>query len=217
MFSEIFNYDNPIWRFIGKFCDLLILNILWILLSIPVVTSGAATTAVYYVTLKLVRDEEGPTIRSFFRSFKENFRQATILWLVLLAVGGLLAFDVYFFFFIQKEPSLLRTAMIAIFGGFSLLYCFTSLYVFPLQARFYNPIRRTLFNALIMSVRHLLFTLGMLAVDVFLFFAAIFLLPVLMPFLVLFGFPLVAFINSYVLVKLFDRYMPQEDASTAAP
>ncbi len=217
MFSEIFNYDNPVWRFIGKFCDLLILNILWILLSVPVVTSGAATTAVYYVTLKLVRDEEGPTIRSFFRSFKENFRQATILWLILLAVGGLLAFDVYFFFFIQKEPSLLRTAMIAIFGGFLLLYCFTSLYVFPLQARFYNPLRRTLFNALIMSVRHLVFTLGMLAADVFLLLAAIFLLPVLMPLLVLFGFPLIAFINSYVLVKIFDRYMPQEETSTAAP
>ena len=107
--------------------------------------------------------------------------------------------------------------MIAIFGGFLLLYCFTSLYVFPLQARFYNPLRRTLFNALIMSVRHLVFTLGMLAADVFLLLAAIFLLPVLMPLLVLFGFPLIAFINSYVLVKIFDRYMPQEETSTAAP
>ena len=217
MFSQIFNYDNPIWSFIGKFCDLLILNILWILLSIPVVTAGAATTAVYYVTLKLVRDEEGPTIRSFFRSFKENFRQATLLWLILLAVGCLLAFDLYFFFYILKEPSLLRTAMIAIFGGFSLLYSFISLYVFPLQARFYNPVRRTLCNALIISVRHLLFTLGMLAVDGFYLFAALFVLPVFMPLLILFGFPLIAFINSFVLVRIFDRYMPKESPSTAAP
>ena len=205
MFSQIFNYDNPIWSFIGKFCDLLILNILWILLSIPVVTAGAATTAVYYVTLKLVRDEEGPTIRSFFRSFKENFRQATLLWLILLAVGCLLAFDLYFFFYILKEPSLLRTAMIAIFGGFSL------------QARFYNPVRRTLCNALIISVRHLLFTLGMLAVDGFFLFATLFVLPVFMPLLILFGFPLIAFINSFVLVRIFDRYMPKESPSTAAP
>ena len=57
MFSGIFNYDNPIWRFIGKFCDVMILNVLWLVCFIPVVTVGAATTAVYYVTLKLVRDE----------------------------------------------------------------------------------------------------------------------------------------------------------------
>ena len=96
MLSGIFNYDNPFWRFIGKFCDVMILNVLWVLCSIPVVTMGASTTAVYYVTLKLVRDEEGPTIRSFFRSFKENFRQATIIWLIMLAAGSLLGFDLYF-------------------------------------------------------------------------------------------------------------------------
>ena len=106
MLSGIFNYDNPIWRFIGKFCDIMILNVLWLICCIPVVTVGAATTAVYYVTLKLVRDEEGPTIRSFFKSFKENFKQATVLWLIMLAVGALLGFDLYFFLFIYKRPEI---------------------------------------------------------------------------------------------------------------
>ena len=71
----IFSYDNPVMRFIGKFWDVLILNILWLICSIPVFTIGAATTAVYYVTLKLARDDDGYTIRSFFRSFRQNFRQ----------------------------------------------------------------------------------------------------------------------------------------------
>ena len=101
MLSGIFNYDNPIWRFMGKFCDILILNVLWIVLSIPIVTIGASTTAVYYVTLKLVRDEEGPTIRSFFKSFKENFKQSTAIWLILLAAGALTGFDLYFFLFLS--------------------------------------------------------------------------------------------------------------------
>lgn len=74
MLQGIFNYDNPVWRFIGKLGDLIILNILWIVCSIPVFTAGASTTAVYYVTLKLVRDEDDSTIRSFFRSFKSNFK-----------------------------------------------------------------------------------------------------------------------------------------------
>lgn len=147
MLSGIFNYDNPVWRFIGKFCDIMILNVLWIICSIPIVTIGASTTAVYYVTLKLVRDEEGPTIRSFFKSFKENFRQATVIWLIMLLLGCLLGFDLYFFIAIQKTPSALRTVMMAMFGGFSFVYLFVMMFVFPVQARFYNPVKRTLFNA----------------------------------------------------------------------
>lgn len=87
MLSGFFNYDNPVWRFIGKFGDLIILNVLWFVCSIPIFTIGASTTAVYYVTLKLARNDDGYTIRSFFKSFKENFKQATIIWLIMLAVG----------------------------------------------------------------------------------------------------------------------------------
>ena len=65
MLQGFFNYDNPVWRFIGKLGDLILLNILWIVCSIPVFTIGASTTAVYYVTLKLARDEGDSTIRSF--------------------------------------------------------------------------------------------------------------------------------------------------------
>ena len=93
MLSSLFNYDNPVWRFIGKFFDVMILNLLWVVCSIPIVTMGASTTAVYYVTMKLVRDEDGPTIRSFFKSFKENFKQATIIWLILMVIGAIIGFD----------------------------------------------------------------------------------------------------------------------------
>ena len=92
MLQGLFNYDNPVWRFIGKLGDLIILNVLWIVCSIPIFTIGASTTAVYYVTLKMVRDEEDSTIKSFFRSFKSNFKQATAIWLILLAAGAVLAF-----------------------------------------------------------------------------------------------------------------------------
>lgn len=72
MLQGLFNYDNPVWRFIGKLGDLILLNLLWLICCIPVFTAGAATTAVYYVTLKLVRDEDDSTIRSFFRSFSRT-------------------------------------------------------------------------------------------------------------------------------------------------
>lgn len=217
MLSGIFNYDNPVWRFIGKFCDVMILNVLWVLCSIPVVTIGASTTAVYYVTLKLVRDEEGPTIRSFFKSFKENFRQATIIWLIMLAAGCLLGFDLYFFLAIQRTESVLRTVMLAVFGGFLMIYLLVLMLVFPLQARFYNPVKRTLFNAFFMSVRHIGHTVGMILMDALVVMAAVFVLPMLQALLLLFGFPLFAFLNSYVIVGIFDKYMPKEDEERDHP
>lgn len=210
MFSGFFDYDNPVWRFIGKFFDIMILNLLWIVCSLPVFTIGASTTAVYYVTLKLVRDEEGSTFKSFFKSFKENFKQATAIWLILLAVGAVIVFDLYFFIKVQTAASAFRTAMVSIFGGFALIYFAVLLFVFPLQSKFYNPVRRTLFNAFFMSIRHLFHTIGMLAIDVAVVILPMTLMPILMPVLFLFGFPILAFINSFFFVGIFDKYMPKE-------
>ena len=76
--GSLFNLDNPIWRFMGKLVDVFILTLLWAVCCIPIITIGPASTAVYYVTLKLVRDEESYTVRSFFKSFKENFKQGSV-------------------------------------------------------------------------------------------------------------------------------------------
>lgn len=211
MFSSIFNYDNPVWRFIGKFFDLMILNILWMICSLPIFTIGAATTAMYYVTLKLVRDEDGATIRSFFKSFTENFRQATAIWLILLVAGGVIGFDLYFFLGVYTEPSSFRTIMAAMFGAAAIIYAAVTLYVFPLQARFYNPVKKTLFNAFFMSVRHLLQTIGIIVIDVGVVVLAI-TVPIFFPLLLLFGLPLLAFINSYIFASIFARYMPETEA-----
>lgn len=211
MFSNFFNYDNPVWRFIGKFFDIMILNLLWCICSIPIFTIGASTTAVYYVTLKLVRDEEEGTFRSFFKSFRENFKQATAIWLILLAVGAVIGFDLYFFLRIQTAASGPRTVMVSIFLGFALIYLAIMLFVFPLQSKFYNPVRKTLFNAFFMSIRHLFHTIGMLAIDAAVVLLPLTLMPMLLPLMLLFGFPILAFINSYFFVGIFDKYMPEKE------
>ncbi|MGN0372928.1 MAG: YesL family protein [Enterocloster sp.] len=214
MLQGLFNYDNPVWRFIGKLGDLMILNLLWCICSIPVFTIGASTTAVYYVTLKLVRDEDDSTIKGFFHSFKENFRQATAIWLILLAAGALLGFDFWFFFTGHMSVSgTARLVISAVFGGMLLILLFIAAYVFPLQSRFYNPVKRTLFNAFFMSVRHLLQTIGILGIDVFIAACAyltLFYLPQMSVLLILFGFPLIAFVNSFFFNVIFKKYMPEE-------
>lgn len=214
MLQGLFNYDNPVWRFIGKLGDLILLNILWIICSIPVFTIGASTTAVYYVTLKLVRDEDDSTIKSFFRSFKSNFKQATVIWLIMGAAGAVLAFDFWFFTTGQMPASgVLRTVLTAVSGGMLLIYLFIFTYVFPLQSRFYNPVKRTMFNAFFMSIRHLLQTIGILVIDVGIIageYLSLFYLPQISMLLFLFGMPLVAYVNSFFFTAIFKRYMPKE-------
>lgn len=206
MFSNLFNYDNPVWRFIGKFWDVLIVNLLWVVCSIPVVTIGASTTAMYYVTLKLVRDEDGYTIRSFFKSFKENFKQATAIWMIFLIVGLLLGFDLYFVLTAMPYTTL-RTVMTTVFLALLFVWFAMFTFVFPLQARFYNPVEKTIFNSFFMSIRHVFYTIGMLAMDA----ALVFLTLTVIPQLLMFGVALIAFVNSFFLNAVFKKYMPKNE------
>lgn len=212
MLSGFFNYDNPVWRFIGKFGDLIILNVLWLVCSLPIFTIGASTTAVYYVTLKLARDDDGYTIRSFFKSFKENFKQSTIIWLILLLAGAILGVDLYFFARLFIGSSTVKTVMLTVFLAMALIYAAVAMYIFPLQSRFYNPLKRTFFNAFFMSIRHLFRTIGMIVIDGVLVAAGfVFMIPPVLMIFMLFGFPLLAFINSYILSPVFNIYMPKEE------
>ena len=93
--NRFFNLDNPVWRFVGNIADMFLLSLLWYLSCLPLFTAGAATTAVYYVTLKLVRNQEGYTFASFRKSFALNFKQGTLIWLLFAAVGLILGADIY--------------------------------------------------------------------------------------------------------------------------
>lgn len=212
MLSGFFNYDNPVWRFIGKFGDLILLNILWLIFSIPIFTIGASTTAVYYVTLKLARDDDGYTIKSFFKSFKENFKQATAIWLVLLAIGAILGVDLYFFARLYTGSGTLKTVMLTVFLAMTIVYAAVFMYIFPLQSRFYNTVKKTFFNAFFMSLRHLFRTIGMIVINAALIATGfIFVVPPVLMIFMLFGFPLLAFINSYILSPVFEQYMPKKE------
>ncbi len=85
--------ENPFFRFMGRVADLMILNVIFLVCCIPVVTIGPAITALYYTTLKMVRNEESYIVKGFFHSFKQNLRQGIIINLILLAIGVLLFLD----------------------------------------------------------------------------------------------------------------------------
>ena len=89
----MFKLDSPLMNFLSKVADIMILNVLFVVFSIPIVTIGASFSAAYYMGFKMVKNEETYIVRGFWKAFKENFKQATIMWIVILLVSGLLGFD----------------------------------------------------------------------------------------------------------------------------
>jgi uncharacterized membrane protein YesL len=127
----------------------MILNFLTILLCIPVVTAGASVTSMFYVLLKLVRQEEGDMIQQYFHAFKENFRQATIIWFILVAVFAALFVD--WRIIRMQGDEFPGIVIILLYGAIAVIYLI-SLYVFPVLSRYKNTIGGTFKTAFAMSV-----------------------------------------------------------------
>lgn len=142
---RLFNLDSPLMTFLTKVANLMILNILTIICCIPIVTAGSAITALYYVTIKMARGDDPYIVKSYFKSFKENFRQSTLIWLIMLAVIIIIAIDWWVVFnMMSGTPATVMKIVIFIVTVFLLL---TGLYVFPVLSRFENNIKNTIKNA----------------------------------------------------------------------
>lgn len=195
--------DNGVTRFLGKVADFMFLNLLWIVCSIPIITIGASTTAMYSVMLKLVKNEEGYIVKGFLKAFKENFRQSTLMWLLYLVFGIVIVVD--FMLLRMMSPSI-RTVMQVFLIFMTILLISMGIYVFALQARYENPIKNTLKNALILTVAKMPYTLLMLVITV---------VPVVVTFLtvrtlmlgflvwLLLGVSLIVWLNSLLLRRVF--------------
>lgn len=197
----------------SKVADLCILNIICVVCCIPVITAGASITAMYYVTLKMVRNEEAYILRSFFKSFKQNFKQATIINLIMLLIGVVLYVDLNVSKAMQGGAGQIFQI---IFMAFVLIYFILFLYVYPVLARFYNTIKNTIKNALFMAIRHFPYTVVMVIIAVcpllLLLVKSYQIQSTLFVLFLLMGFALIAYCNSYFLAKIFDNYMPKEEA-----
>lgn len=146
---KLFNLDSPVMAFLGKVADLMILNLLTLICCIPIVTAGAAFTALHYVALKIVRDEETYIVKSYFKSFRQNFRQATVIWLLIMIVGLFIGYDIYI---IVKSGIEFHIVFKIIIGIVAVMVLFTVLYVFPVLSKFDNTIKQTIKNAFLMSL-----------------------------------------------------------------
>ena len=194
---NILSHDGPLMSFITKITYSAYLNILWLVCCLPIVTIGASTTALFYVTLKVAKNEEGNLTRSFFHSFKENFKQGTIIWLILLAAGIILAVDGYVFYHMRFENAFWAVGT-AIFLVAVVAYAIVLMYIFPLLARFDNTIRAMFKNSIMLGMRFLLCTVIMAVIY---FVMAFVIINIFTPFIV-FGEGLCALLCSYLLSNI---------------
>ena len=91
--KRIFNTENPFNAFMTKLFDLMWINIMWLICCIPVITIGAATSSMYHLTLKMIRDEEGGITKSFFKEFAADFKKSIPMTLILIATVAVLMAD----------------------------------------------------------------------------------------------------------------------------
>ena len=196
---KFFSYDSPVSQILLKLSWSCYLNLLWLLCSLPVFTIGASTTALYAVTLKIAAEKEGNLTVQFFRAFRDNFHQATVLWLILLGAGGLLAGDGYILYHLfqtaQGGAAVFWTLISALLIAASVAYGIVLLYVFPLTASVYNTNAAMLKNSLFIGLRYLFCTVLIAAIHFAMFYAAV---AVFTPVLI-FGEGLCALLSSYLL------------------
>ena len=159
----------------------------------------------HYVALKIVRNEESYITRSFFKSFKTNFRQATLIWLLLMLVAAILGGDYYI---ITKSGMQFSQVLVVLIMAAGVLVICTSIYVFPVLAKFDNTIMGTIRNAFIMSILQLPKTVVMFVMA---FFPLIIYLVSLrlIPIIFLFGFSLPAYASAMLYNKFFQKLEDQ--------
>lgn len=209
--SKLLDLDSPFMSALYKASDLIIVNVLYIICCIPVVTIGAATAALYYTTLKIAEDRGSSVVKSYFHSFRDNFRQGTIIWFLTLFAGIILGLDFYILYLFEAGGSkavrvLLMVPVIAL--------AFTVCYAFPLLARFENTVKGTIVNAFLLSICNLPKTIAAVVLNIIpigiLYFSLRF-----VPFTFLIGFSGTAFLNSLLFLKVFERIMPKEEPEEA--
>ena len=168
-------------RIFGFLGQLIALNLLWIVCSLPVITAGASTTALFYCTLKLHKDGDIKAIHDFFKSFKQNFKQSTLIWILMLAAGALIAVVLYIFptvaAFENKITTLITNA-------------------------FYFAVKHIGYAIAVVVITILPMTMTLVDAKLF---------PVYLLIWLMFGFSLTAYADSWFMWKLFKPYFKEEE------
>lgn len=209
--KNLFSLDNPVIRFLSRVGEMMIANVLFLLCSIPIVTGGAALTALNRVMQSIVLGEDIGVVKPFFAAFRENFRQATVGWLILLVflagMGGNLLLSLSY---------LTGNALLVckwIIGVLTVWILAVACYYFQLVARYDNTLRQHITNAGILAVVKLPRTLGLAVLALLPVLIAYVSLKVFFPTLIywiILGFAFGSYLSASLMAPVF-RQMEKPD------
>ena len=203
--SRIFDADNAFFRFMSRVADALILNLFFLITSIPIVTIGASYTAMYYYCTKAIGNEEGYLWKSYWKSFKTNFVQGFLMELFFVVVGVILYVDLkYLYGNAFNGGGFGWRLLFFIVVGMAILAAVTFLYAFPLLSRFDNTTFNIIRNAAFMSLRHLPQTVPLILI----FGLAAFIGWAMFPVSIVGAW---VYVSSIFFYKILDRYMPKDE------
>ena len=203
--DQIFNVDNKFFRGISKIIDCVWLSILWFLCCIPVFTAGASTTALYYTVNKAIKNDRGYASSEFFAAFKSNFKQSTVIWLIMLAIYLLLGFDYYVMrSYAQAGVSIGKIYMV--FMVFAMMITMWGFYIFPYIARFENTTKNVLKNTAYIAIGNAPWTIVIAVIFAVMWVGIYFMPPIAIVMPVLYNLS-----KNMVIERVFKKYMTPED------
>ena len=198
---KLFDLDSKFMYYANKFADLMWLNILTLVCCIPIITIGASLTAMHRVLLAIYRDEESYITRNFFKSFKENFRQSTIIWLIYFVFIAVLGVD---FWLIFKGGMELSKVIKYALGFVAIIVAFSFFWVFVLQSRYENKIMQTIRNSFVVGISHFTYSIMMIILSA-IPIVAVALWEMAVPFVFLLGFTVPGILQTMLYSRVFDR------------
>lgn len=207
----MYQEQHIIIRILTHIFDFILLNILWLLTSIPIVTLGTATAALYSVMMSVVEKKEGYIIKDYWKAFCRNFKQSTVVWILLLFLGACLWFDLTL---IGVVPGLFRQIGTVVLGAVLIFYFMECIFVFPLIAKFENSTGNMIKNALLIPVSRLpyalmiLFMTGAAIIVTFLNQMTIMIGAVIWSAI---GVSVLSYANSLLLVKMLAPFTLEEN------
>ncbi|WP_251388502.1 YesL family protein [Mediterraneibacter agrestimuris] len=193
---------NPVLDFINTLCNFVVLNFVFLITCLPVITIGAALSSLYYVTLREARGEYGYLVRTYLSEFKNNLKKGTIAFLILFLAGAVFLFNIVFWF---ETGTMAGTVLAGILIAAAIAWFLIVTYTFPLIGRFENSTTQTLKNAFGLAMSNMKSTFALIIMDTFVFFLCLYLSPMKL-FMVLLGFAFVAYCQSFILKKVFEPY-----------
>ena len=203
---DFLNPENPILELIRKISNIVILNIVFLLSCIPVITIGASVSALYTVCFRIAKQEDPYIWKGFWNAFRENFRQSTCIWLICLPVIGILILD---FMFLQLQTSVFASCLQIGVCAVAVPSLAVFHYVFPVSAHFICTLSQCFKNALLICLTHLPYTLLFLLIDgiiLYLSLHSVQTLGVVFMLLLICGFSCIALVKAILFQRIFQIY-----------